>query len=187
MGSRICKLSNKEMKLLMDSTHLKKKELQKWYKDFMKDCPSGKLTKRIFEDIYRQLFPFGNPSKFASFVFKVVDQNADGFISFTEFITAVTTAANGTVDAKLEWAFSIYDLDNDGYITREEMFQIVDSIYTMAGEMVGLPEEESTPEKRVDIIFAKMDENHDEKLTLDEFKEGANCDPWIIHALNISF
>ena len=54
-------------------------------------------------------------------------------------------------------AFRLYDLDNDGFITREEMLSIVRSIYKMVGSKVKLPDNENTPEKRVDQIFRMMD------------------------------
>ncbi|KAL9989363.1 hypothetical protein ACROYT_G003904 [Oculina patagonica] len=185
MGHKGSKLTQDEMRELLKATYFDKKELQKWYRDFMKDCPSGELRQEEFQKIYQQFFPFGDPSKFAAFVFKVFDKNSDGSINFTEFITALSITSRGSLDEKLEWAFSLYDLDKDGYITRDEMLKIVEAIYSMVGNIIDLPKDEDTPEKRVDKIFKQMDKNKDGKLTMEEFREGSKCDPWIVQALAI--
>ncbi len=49
-------------------------------------------------------------------------------------------------------AFQLYDINNDGEISYDEMLQIVRSIYKMTGQMVKLPEDEDTPEK-VSLLF----------------------------------
>ncbi|XP_044588712.1 frequenin-1-like [Cotesia glomerata] len=108
----------------------------------------------------------------------------DGTIEFEEFIRALSVTSRGNLDEKLHWAFRLYDVDNDGYITRDEMYNIVDAIYQMVGQQLHA-EDENTPQKRVDKIFDQMDKNHDDKLTLDEFREGSKADPRIVQALSL--
>jgi Ca2+-binding EF-hand superfamily protein len=54
-------------------------------------------------------------------------------------------------------AFSLYDVDNDGFITRTEMIDIIDAIYSMVGNLIDLPKDEDTAEKRANKIFQQMD------------------------------
>jgi len=109
----------------------------------------------------------------------------DGSIEFEEFIRALSITSRGNLDEKLHWAFRLYDVDNDGYITRQEMYNIVEAIYQMVGQQQSSAEDENTPQKRVEKIFDQMDKNHDDKLTLEEFKEGSKADPRIVQALSL--
>jgi neuronal calcium sensor 1 len=98
---------------------------------FLKDCPSGMLTKEEFQKIYRQFFPFGDPSSFADYVFNVFDSDKSGSIDFKEFIVALSVTSRGKMEDKLDWAFQLYDIDGDGKISYDEMLAIVEAIYKM--------------------------------------------------------
>ena len=145
------------------------------------------LTKAEFQKIYKQFFPFGDPSSFADYVFNVFDADKSGSIDFKEFICALSVTSRGKMEDKLDWAFQLYDIDGDGKISYDEMLAIVEAIYKMVrsfclatgiiahvikqvGSMVKLPEDEDTPEKRVKKIFRMMDKDENGSLDMEEFK-----------------
>lgn len=41
--------------------------------------------------------------------------------------------SRGTMDEKLQWTFQLYDINGDGFITRDEMTDIVTAIYELMG------------------------------------------------------
>lgn len=61
--------------------------------------------------------------------------------------------SRGSVEEKLRWTFQLYDINGDGFITREEMTDIVTAIYELMGRLPDeLPEEEKIKGK-VEQIF----------------------------------
>ena len=96
------------------------------------------LSKEEFQKIYRQFFPFGDPSSFADYVFNVFDADKSGSIDFKEFICALSVTSRGKMEDKLDWAFQLYDIDGDGKISYDEMLKIVEAIYKMVRYFVHL-------------------------------------------------
>lgn len=50
-----------------------------------------------------------------------------------EFIQSLSTLLRGTMEEKLRWTFSLYDINGDGFITQEEMIDIATAVYELMG------------------------------------------------------
>lgn len=61
--------------------------------------------------------------------------------------------SRGSLDEKLRWAFTLYDINGDGCITREEMTDIVSAIYDLMGKVAEPSVDEDTVKDKVDRIF----------------------------------
>ncbi|MFN9899420.1 MAG: EF-hand domain-containing protein [bacterium] len=93
------------------------------YKNFSKldKDKSGSLEPEEFFDIPELA---NNP--LVKRVIAVLDKNKDGSISFLEFVQGLNSlSAGSSQEEKLRFAFQIYDINNDGYISNGELFTVL--------------------------------------------------------------
>lgn len=58
-------------------------------------------------------------------VIDIFDADGNGEVDFKEFIQGVSQfSVKGDKSSKLKFAFRIYDMDNDGFISNGELFQV---------------------------------------------------------------
>ncbi|XP_063909389.1 Kv channel-interacting protein 4 isoform X2 [Zophobas morio] len=160
------------LEALCKATRFTQAEIKRIYRGFKAECPTGVVKEETFKMIYSQFFPQGaNTSQYAHYVFNTLDQDHSGLISFEDFVQNLSILSRGSLDEKLRWAFTLYDINGDGCITREEMTDIVSAIYDLMGKVSEPSVDEDTVKEKVDRIFQKMDKNKDGVVTLDEFLE----------------
>jgi len=70
-----------------------------------------------------------------------------------EFVTGLSVLARGTIHEKLQWAFNLYDTDDDGVITREELLDVVSAIYDLMGKYAEPVITPDTASEHVDRVF----------------------------------
>ncbi|NXK18645.1 CSEN protein, partial [Arenaria interpres] len=170
---------------LLARTRFTKKELQSLYRGFKSECPSGLVDEETFKLIYSQFFPQGDASTYAHFLFDAFDADRDGALCFQDFVIGLSVLLRGTVHQKLKWAFNLYDINKDGYITKEEMLEIMKSIYDMMGHCIHPALRDSAPAERVELFFQKMDRNGDGVVTFEEFLETCQRDKDIMSSMQI--
>ncbi|XP_078523147.1 calsenilin isoform X1 [Lissotriton helveticus] len=170
---------------LQAQTKFTKKELQSLYRGFKNECPSGMVDEDTFKLIYSQFFPQGDASMYAHFLFNAFDIDRNGAIRFEDFVIGLSVLLRGTVHEKLNWAFNLYDINKDGYITKEEMLAIMKSIYDMMGRYTYPTLREDAPIEHVERFFQKMDRNQDGVVTIDEFLETCQKDETIMSSMQL--
>ncbi|XP_018417257.1 PREDICTED: Kv channel-interacting protein 4 isoform X6 [Nanorana parkeri] len=173
------------LELLEAQSKFTKKELQILYRGFKNECPSGIVNEDNFKDIYAQFFPQGDASNYARFLFNAFDTGHNGSVSFEDFIMGLSTLLRGTVQEKLNWAFNLYDINKDGYITKEEMLDIMKAIYDMMGKCTYPLVRDDAPKQHVENFFQKMDINKDGVVTIDEFIESCQKDENIMCSMQL--
>uniref|UniRef100_A0A673M420 Visinin-like n=1 Tax=Sinocyclocheilus rhinocerous TaxID=307959 RepID=A0A673M420_9TELE len=93
---------------------------------------------------------------------------------FKEYIIALHMTSTGKTERKLEWAFSLFDVDKNGYITKSEVAEICQAIFKLIPkeEQENLPADENTPEKRADKLWSFFNKKDNERLAEGEFIQG---------------
>ena len=88
-------------------------------------------------------------------VIAVLDKNKDGNISFLEFVQGLNSlSAGASQEEKLRFAFQIYDINGDGFISNGELF-------TVLKMMVGSNLNDVQLQQLVDRTIIKADLDYD--------------------------
>ncbi|KAF6199501.1 hypothetical protein GE061_007527 [Apolygus lucorum] len=176
------------LRSLTKATRFTEQELKRIYRGFKAECPSGLVREDTFRSIYSQFFPQGaNSSQYATYVFHTLDQANSGTLSFQDLVRGLSVLCRGSVEERLKWTFTLYDINKDGKITRDELADVITSVYNLLGRLSPLHgEEENDPlSSKIDVIFQRLDQNKDGVVTWEEFFEACTSDETITSSMAV--
>ena len=112
----------------------------------------------------------------------VLDNDGSGEIDFKEFVEGMSKfSSKAEKEEKLRFAFRIYDIDNDGYISNGELYQVIlawtfiqtfntDFIaFQVLKMMVGSNLKNTQLQQVVDKTMRSVDCDQDGKISFEEF------------------
>ncbi|VDO81751.1 unnamed protein product [Heligmosomoides polygyrus] len=96
-------------------------------------------------------------------VIDIFDEDGNGEVDFREFIQGISQfSVKGDKNVKLKFAFRIYDIDRDGFISNGELFQVLKM-------MVGNNLKDSQLQQIVDKTILFHDKDGDGRISFQEF------------------
>lgn len=105
---------------------------------------------------------------FLLFFFRMIaifDEDGGGDVDFQEFVSGLSAfSSKGNKEEKLHFAFKVYDVDRDGYISNGELFIVLKM-------MVGNNLKDVQLQQIVDKTIMEADKDRDGKISFDEFTE----------------
>ncbi|XP_055455168.1 calaxin isoform X2 [Psammomys obesus] len=112
-------------------------------------------------------------------VFRGFDKDNDGSVSVSEWIYGLSLFLRGSLEEKMKYCFEVFDLNGDGFISKEEMFHM------LKNSLLKQPSEEDPDEgikDLVEITLKKMDQDHDGKLSFADYEKSVREETLLLEA-----
>ncbi|KAI0021944.1 calcineurin subunit B [Xylariomycetidae sp. FL0641] len=145
---------------IVHSTNFDAEEVERLKKRFMKLDKDNSGT--IERDEFLSL-PQISSNPLATRMIAIFDEDGGGDVDFQEFVSGLSAfSSKGNKEEKLRFAFRVYDIDRDGYISNGELFIVLKM-------MVGSNLKDQQLQQIVDKTIMEADTDKDGKISFEEF------------------
>uniref|UniRef100_A0A8C2UX88 EF-hand calcium-binding domain-containing protein 1-like n=1 Tax=Chinchilla lanigera TaxID=34839 RepID=A0A8C2UX88_CHILA len=157
----------------------KKSEVEcliKLFHSFLEKTGNTGLDQSTFREILHDVFGMTD-DMLMNRVFYAFDRNKDNYVNVEEWVRGLSVFLRGTFEEKLKFCFEVYYLNGDGYISREEIFDMLkNSIHQESHE----EDADEGVRELVDLILTKMDYDNDGKVSFTDFERAVRQDQLLL-------
>ncbi|MCJ1256620.1 Calcineurin subunit B [Lignoscripta atroalba] len=152
--------SSQTLENIIQGSNFDRDEVDRLRKRFMKLDKDNSGT--IERDEFLSL-PQVSSNPLATRMIAIFDEDGGGDVDFQEFVSGLSAfSSKGNKEEKLRFAFKVYDIDRDGYISNGELFIVLKM-------MVGSNLKDMQLQQIVDKTIMEADKDKDGKISFDEF------------------
>lgn len=117
----------------------------------------GMLSKEEIKNGYEKVFGYSINEEQINSMFKAVDLDGSGYLDYSEFVVATMNEKNLFSEKKLKAAFKMFDKDDSGLISKDEVKESLLRIQKFSDD-------------ELEEIIGQVDENGDGEISFEEFK-----------------
>jgi len=168
----------------LEGTRFVETELEELFKEFKRLSINGTINKESFPSLFEKsdYEALMKDTFIRDRIFCLFDKNGDGVVDFREYCQVLSLLVKGTPREKINFFFSIFDVDKDRFINREELIEMLMWQYTSMG---GFKHNDDMIKVSVDLAFSEFDVDKDGKLSLEEFELVCLKQPLIVQLLHL--
>ncbi|XP_012529506.1 EF-hand calcium-binding domain-containing protein 1 [Monomorium pharaonis] len=137
------------------------------------------IDRSIFRELLHSTFHVITEDVLIERLFCCWDREIESAIRLEPWIMGLDVFLRGNLRDKIVFCFHVYDLNNDGYITKDEIFQLLKNC------LIKQPGEEDPDEGVKDLselALKKLDVDHDGKISFRDYETAVKEEPLLLEA-----
>ncbi|XP_076238384.1 calaxin-like [Calliopsis andreniformis] len=137
------------------------------------------IDRAIFRDLLHNTFKVITEDALVERIFCCWDRENEGIIRLEPWVMGLDLYLRGSLREKIEFCFKVYDLNNDGFITKDEIFLLFKNC------LMKQPGEEDPDEAVRDLselALKKLDVDRDGKISFQDYKVAVLEEPLLLEA-----